>query len=296
MSKPKRSYYGPFFWLAVVSFIVPVVVAVKAFEQVRVTTKPTPAPDASGVDHNLWDYLLKSYVENGLIDYDAMKRDHLFRTYVRQLSEANPDQLSSDEAKLAFYCNAYNAFVINGVITHKIQTSVMDYDVDGTGFFDLPEHLLSGKTLSLNELEHELIRKRFNEPRIHVALVCAAKSCPAIRAEAYDGKRLDTQLQDQSTQFANNPRYVAIEGGTLKLSPILSWYGDDWKTSGGYLKWIAELARDPSVKQAAESAMQGSVPVAFFDYDWTLNTPASTSGGAAAGKKAEFGSGTIPNG
>lgn len=101
MSKNRVSYYGPLFWLAIVSFSVPIVVAAKAFHEVRVTSKPTPHPDASGVDHALWDYLLKSYVENGLIDYDGMARDHLFRTYLRQLSEAEPEKLTTSADQLA---------------------------------------------------------------------------------------------------------------------------------------------------------------------------------------------------
>ena len=74
-----NQYYGGFFWVAVISFIVPLVVAFKAFNDIKPTTKPTPAPDVSGVDHAVWDYLLKSYVSNGLVDYDGMKKDYLFR-------------------------------------------------------------------------------------------------------------------------------------------------------------------------------------------------------------------------
>ena len=297
MNKKAASYYGPFFWLAIVSFSVPIVVAARAFNEVQVTTKPTPNPDASGVDHALWDYLLKSYVENGLIDYDGMARDHLFRTYLRQLSEANSEKLTASEDQLALFCNAYNAFVINGVITHKIRGSVMDYQLDGKEFFDIKEHILQGQTISLNELEHQVIRKRFREPRIHVALVCAAKSCPAIRAEAYVGRRLGTQLQDQSIQFANSQKYVAYQSSdtTLRLSPILSWYGEDWDQVGGYLPWLVERVQDAELKKVIEQASRGETQVAFFDYDWSLNSQAPTGASSAPAKKAEFGSGTIPN-
>ncbi len=297
MTHSKSSYYGPFFWLAIVSFSVPIVVAAKAFHEVQLTTKPTPHPDASGVDHALWDYLLKSYVENGLVDYDGMARDHLFRIYLRQLSEAEPEKLTTAADQLALFCNAYNAFVINGVITHKIRGSVMDFQVDDNEFFDIKEHILRGQTISLNHLEHELIRKRFREPRVHVALVCAAKSCPAIRAEAYIGRRLGAQLQDQSIQFANSSLYVDFEpsDATLRLSPILNWYGEDWDHVGGYLPWLAERVQDAELKQAIERANRGETQVAFFDYDWSLNSQAPTAVSAAPAKKAEFGSGTIPN-
>ncbi len=176
----------------------------------------------------------------------------------------------------------------------------MDYKSDGKEFFDIQEHIFCGQTISLNHIEHELIRKRFKEPRVHVALVCAAKSCPTIRPEAYIGKRLDVQLDDQSIQFANNPKYVAYDAGekTLRLSPILDWYGGDWEPVGGYLPWLDQRVKNPALKQAIEQAARGEVPVAFFDYDWSLNAQATSAAAmtSAARKDADFGSGSVPNG
>jgi len=299
MASKKSSYYGPFFWVATISFIVPLFVAAKAFHEVPLTTRPTPHPDASGVDHALWDYLLKTYVENGLLDYDGIARDYLFRTYIRQLSEADPHKLTTAADDLALLCNAYNAFVVDGVITHKIRDSVMNHPVAGKEFFDLEEHIFYGQTMSLNHIEHEIIRKRYKEPRVHVALVCAARSCPAIRPEAYVGKRLARQLEDQSIQFANNPKYVAYDtrANTLRLSPILKWYGGDWKHLGGCLPWLAGRVQDSALQQAIQRAARNEVKIAFFDYDWSLNAQAPQTIAATAGpkKQASFGSGTVPN-
>jgi len=298
MAKLKSSYHGAFFWVAAVSFVVPIVVAAKAFHAVPVTTKPIPHPDASGVDHNVWDYLLKTYVADGLVDYDGLSRDYLFRTYLRQLAECDPWKVPTTPDRLALLINAYNAFVINGVIVHDISDSVMQYDNDGTGFFDAKEHILAGTTLSLNQIEHDIIRKTFAEPRIHVALVCAARSCPAIRPEAYTGQRLDRQLADQSELFANDPKYVAYDGSSssLMLSPILNWYGDDWQNEGGYLAWLHERVDDPDLGDRVRQAMLGKLPVAWFDYDWSLNSQNKAAGAAAApAPQASFGSGSIPN-
>ena len=297
MNSKSAAYHGPFFWLALVSFCVPLVVAAKAFNEVRVTTKPTPNPDASGVDHELWDYLLKQYVTSGLVDYDAMKRDYLFATYLRQLSGADPSKLETDQQRLALLCNAYNAMVVSGVISHKVTQSVMDVDVDGTGFFDLKEHLLAGETVSLNEIEHQKIREVFQDPRIHVALVCAAKSCPSIRGEAYVGSRLDRQLDDQSEQFANQDKYVRFdnESGALQLSALLNWYGDDWNVVGGYLPWLKGLVTDENLRGQIALAEAGQMPVEFLPYDWQLNSQ-ETPAASVSEKTQEFGSGTIPNG
>ncbi len=299
MSTNNRSYYGPLFWVSIVSFLVPLIVAAKAFHQVAVTTKPTPQPDVSGVDHALWDYLLKTYVADGLVDYDGLARDHLFRTYLLELSEAVPEKLATSADKLALLCNAYNAFVMDGVITHKIRDSVMSYQRDGTDFFAVEEHIFAGRTMSLNHIEHTLIREQFQEPRVHVALVCAARSCPAIRAEAYVGKRIFRQLEDQSIQFANNSKYCRLDSSThaLTLSPLLDWYGKDWETVGGYLPWLAERVRDPVLKQAVQDAAAGMLPVVFSKYNWSLNSQQSDSDGATSAEPggAGFGSGSIPN-
>ncbi len=300
MSKDSN-YYGGYFWVAIVSFIVPLFVAWQAFQNIQPTTKPTPRVDASGVDHAVWDYLLKSYVSNGLVDYDGMKKDFLFREYIREIGQCDPDSLQTEDEKLALACNAYNALVINGVISHKIHDSVDGFEVDGVGFFDIKEHIYAGRTISLNDLEHGTIRPNFKEPRIHVALVCAARSCPSIRAEAFTGSRVRDQLQDQSIQFANNPKYVMYDPATneLKLSRILSWYGDDWKArypNGSYLSWISELTSDQSIKDATRKATSGEVKVVFFDYDWALNSQADPSAPVAKKKKSGgFGSGSSPD-
>ena len=294
--KKENSYYGPYFWLCLIAFVVPIFVAYKAFDKISPTTKPVPNPDASGVDHALWDYLLKAYVENGLVDYEGMKSDYLFKTYLQQLGGADIDALETEDEKLALLCNAYNAFVINGVINHKIKSTVQEISAeDPFKFFDLTEHLFGNRTLSLNELEHKIIRPTYKEPRVHVALVCAAKSCPVIRAEAFIGNRIREQLEDQAVLFANNSSHVKFDEkeNAIYLSSILSWYGEDWDASGGYLSWIKERVKDETLAKQIELAETKKVAVKFSDYDWSLNTQGKSS--AYAGGKTIAGSGSIPN-
>lgn len=320
------------------AFIVPLFVAYAAFEKVRPTTKPTPVLDASGVDNNTWDYLLRTYVENGLVDYDGISKDYLFAEYLRQIASADTSKLATSEDRLALHCNAYNALVINGVITHKIhrnEKNVLNYTpkdvaddlhkLDGeiealkrrpqsdparikqlmaqadklradSQFFKLTEHLFANQTISLDHLEQELIRPVFNEPRIHVALVCAARSCPAIRAEAYIGNRIEKQLEDQAIQFANDSRYVGFdaERNALTLSPLLKWYADDWDASGGVLQWLAGKSTDAACKGKIAAAIAGTVAVKYNDYDWSLNSQVG-SAGAGTGGGGGFGSGSVPN-
>lgn len=291
-----KSYYGPYFWLCLIAFVVPIFVAYKAFDKVSPTTKPRPQPDASGVDHALWDYLLKSYVENGLIDYEGMKRDYLFKTYLQQLGSANIESLETDDERLALYCNAYNAFVINGVITHQIKQTVQEISAeDPFLFFRLKEHVFGNQTLSLNELEHQTIRPNFKEPRVHVGLVCAAKSCPVIRAEAFVGSRVREQLEDQAILFANNPAHVSFneKENAIYLNAILDWYSKDWDATGGYLPWIKKRVKNPSLAKRIELAETKEVEIKFSAYDWTLNTQGKSA--SYVGRKTAAGSGSIPN-
>lgn len=297
---PEKNYYGPFFWLAAVSFIVPIFVAVRAFDHTGAVPGPTPNPDVSGVDHALWDYVLKTYVSGGLFDYDGIAGNQAFRTYIRQLGGAQPDKLATDDERLALLCNAYNAFVVSGVIRHEIRDSVNNYSDSASklGFFDVKEHIFANQTVSLNEIEHDRIRDAFGDPRIHVALVCAALSCPPIRPEAFEGARLDAQLDDQSRLFANDPKHVAYdaEKNEIRLSRILQWYGKDWEAAGGYLAWLHERVEDPAVKEALVKAAAEEVAVAFFEYDWVLNTSNELKpGGSADPASGAFGSGSIPN-
>ena len=300
-------YYGGFFWVAAVSFIVPLFVGWQAFQNLQPASKPTASLDKSGVDHNAWNYLLNNYVANGLVDYDGMKKDYLFHEYVRQLGTCDPQLLDTDDERLALACNAYNAFVINGVISHKVDNSVMlvaedddsddeDSDKKKPGFFDFEEHVFAGQTISLDHLEKQLILPTFKEPRVHVALVCGAKGCPPIRPQAYLGQCVRDQLQDQSALFVNDPKHVTYDQATkeLKLNSILNWYGSDFNErypNGGYLTWISELAKDPKLKDAAIKAINKEVNVSFLDYDWALNTQARSKGGKVGG----FGSGSSPD-
>lgn len=290
-----NSYYGIFFWLSLITFVVPFFVAYRAFDQLRPTDKPVASPDASGVDHRLWDYLLRSYVENGRIDYQAMNRDYVFKEYLAELARAEPDALKTDHDKLALYLNAYNAFVVQGVVNHKINKSVKEFRFDGRGFFDQQEHILASQTLSLNRLEDDLIRVPFRDPRIHMAIVCAAESCPVIRREAYVGDRLESQLEDQARLFCNNEKHVFYDEASNKImvNSILDWYGRDFEEQGGFLKWIHDRVEDENLKTHLQSALDKKLEVDFIKYDWSLNS--QSPGASSTPIHTEAGSGTIPN-
>ena len=224
-----------------------------------------------------------------------MNKDYLFKIYLRQLGSADVEALDSRDDQLALYCNAYNALVIQGVIRNKVENSVKEIKVDGQGFFNLKEHLFANRTYSLNELEHDIIRPQFKEPRVHMALVCAAKSCPAIRAEAYVGARLDQQLEDQVKLFANNVNHVRYDTkqNQVLINSVLDWYGHDFDPQGGFRKFLAERVDSASLKEKLLAADQDLIQTSFIEYDWSLNTTGKKNN--AKYHSSESGSGTIPN-
>src|SRR5688500_5159413 len=161
---------------------------------------------ASAFDHSAFDRLLKAHVTaDGRVDYDGFSRAPAFAEYLGQRARAAPDTLSRDE-QLAFWINAYNAYTIQLVNAHGERKSIRNINktlgvIKAMGPWKEEIVRAGGKTMSLDFVEHEIIRKRFREPRIHFALVCAARSCPPLRREAYTGARLEAQLEEQARIF-----------------------------------------------------------------------------------------------
>lgn len=154
-----------------------------------------------------FDALLRTQVDaDGLVDYAGLKDAHAeLDAYIRSLAAAPFEQLGRDE-KLALLINAYNAFTLRLVLDHWPLASIRH--IPGKRRWDAPRWRLAGETLSLNQIENERIRPRFKEPRIHFALVCAARGCPPLRAEAYTGARLSAQLADQARRVHSDGRWL----------------------------------------------------------------------------------------
>jgi hypothetical protein len=226
---------------------------------------------AGAFDHGAFDRLLKAHVVDGTVDYDAFARAPEFPRYLDQLARARPETLSSKE-QLAFWINAYNAYTIQLVNAHGERTSIRNIGKTlGVNKGPWKEEIVKagGQTLSLDHVEHEIIRKRFHEPRIHFALVCAARSCSPLRREAYTGERLFAQLDDQARIFiARSPdqNRVDVEHATVYLSPIFTWFKDDFGPDLG--RFLARYVPDGPARALLES---GTFKTVETPYDWSLN-------------------------
>lgn len=221
-------------------------------------------------DHSLFDRLLRGAVdEDGWVDYEGLRRDPSdLDQYIETLAAAPFDDLGRDE-KLAFLINAYNAFTLRLILDYYPLQSIRDIPADKR-WIDV-RWRVGSRTWSLEQIEHEQIRPKFVEPRIHFALVCAAVGCPPLRNEAYTGDKLDQQLTGQLEYAHRHERWFRFEPdlGRVYLTSLYNWYAGDFEqAAGSALRFAARYA--PDLKAAIDADKSPSV--AFLDYDWSLNS------------------------
>ncbi|TWU06136.1 DUF547 domain-containing protein [Stieleria varia] len=249
---------------------------------VGASVAPVQQVSVDQIDHRSWDALLKRYVDqNGNVNYQAWKQSaadqQALDTYLSHLSAANPNAQASSAAKLSFWINAYNAVTIKGILREYPTSSIRNHTAKLIGYNIWDDLLLTvgGKPYSLNQMEHEVLRK-MGEPRIHFAIVCASISCPRLLNEAYTADRLDEQLSTNSRNFFSNQRNFRFDAQRqqFQLSAILEWFGEDFGANqASQLQRIAPyLPQGP----AQQLASQGRGSVSFLEYDWGLNDQATT--------------------
>lgn len=220
------------------------------------------------ITHELWDSLLKEHVQvNGQVDYKGFIQDSLkLNNYISLLENNHPnDKHWSRDERLAYWLNAYNAFTIKLVTDHYPVKSIKDIK-PGIPFinsvWDIKFINIEGANYDLNNIEHGIVRKQFDEPRIHFALNCASISCPRLRNEAYTAKKLETQLVEQSKIFLSNPIKNQISKDKIVLSKIFSWFGGDFKKKGTLIEFLNQYAPVQIDAKAKRSSL---------DYNWNLN-------------------------
>ncbi|MEF8865302.1 MAG: DUF547 domain-containing protein [Salinibacter sp.] len=233
-----------------------------------------PPSTSDSTRHAAFDRLLEQFVDaRGDVDYAALQRqaDSVLAPYLQALADTRPSMLDR-EARLAFWINAYNAYTLKLIVDHYPVASIRDIDGPPGGGtpFERPVGPVADTVRTLDEIEHEIIRERFDEPRIHFALVCAAKSCPRLRREAYTGAQLDAQLDAQARRFlhAAPKNRIPDREGAIALSRILKWYGGDFGPTPAAIQRALAPYFEGSVR---DSLAQGAYTVRYRPYDWTLN-------------------------
>ena len=231
-------------------------------------------------DHHTFDALLRAHVVQGMVDYDAFAASPAFARYLGQLSAFDPAALGRDD-QLAFWINAYNAYTIQLVTSHHERESIRNINKSfgferGFGPWRQKLAVVGGHAWSLDEIEQDIIRRRFGEPRIHFALVCAAMGCPPLRSEAYAGARLEPQLDDQARLFilgSPTKNHVDVAARTVYLSPIFVEFRDYIKDFGGSEAAVGRfIARYVPAGAERDLLVSGNFTVEKTSYDWQLNS------------------------
>lgn len=223
-----------------------------------------PAPS-----HQLWDELVKKHVDKtGKVDYKGFQADRKkLKEYLDLLSSHAPNNKWSEKEKLAYWINAYNAYTVELVLQHYPVKSIKDIGglvkIPGISSpWDIKFIKIGGEEYDLSSIEHKILRKQFNEPRIHFAINCASYSCPRLRNEAFTADKLEEQLQDQAVGFVNDSRKNHITANNVELSQIFNWFKGDFTKDKDLLAYI---------QQYSKVKINPKAKISFIDYDWSLN-------------------------
>ncbi|WP_345126324.1 DUF547 domain-containing protein [Hymenobacter antarcticus] len=231
---------------------------------------PKAKTDAPPLTHAAWDGLLKKYVnDQGLVNYKSLQADSLaLNAYLQELSAHLPSSSWTETDRLAYWINAYNAFTVQRIIRGYPVKSIKDLGGDKI-FVNTPwdQHFikLADTRYSLNDIEHRIIRKKFDDNRIHVALVCAAMSCPRLRNEAFTGPRLNEQLDSQGRDFVNNPaKNKLTPPDKPQVSSIFNFYPKDFTKNGS-------TSVQDFINRYATQKIKPDATLNYLTYDWSLN-------------------------
>lgn len=250
---------------------------------------PPVTPLVDLPDHAHFTRVLDRVVRMPLVDYQALQDDReALDSYIEALG-ATPEFLldqSSREEQLAFWINAYNACMLQLVIDHYpieaggvglfggVRNRVAGYPDNSVwqirDVFTRNHCFVAGAYRSQDEIEHEIIRPRFDEPRIHFAVNCAAASCPVLWPMAYKADVLDEQLDRAVRHLMAGDEHFRIEPGepsTLRLNRVMDWYSGDFGGAEGLKAFFAAYLP----REQADIVLRPDTRVEFFSYDWTLN-------------------------
>jgi hypothetical protein len=252
--------------LLLISFVVMATVAFR--EPVYVTTTSTSA--AEPVSHAIFDQLAKKYVDDkGLVNYKGFRKDEKeLKKYLDLLANNPPTDKWSENEQMAYWINSYNANTIQLILQHYPVQSIKDIGSKiKIPFVNTPWDIkfikVGNETYDLNRIEHATLRKNFSDRRIHFALVCAARSCPKLRNEAYTAAKLNAQLDDQGRDFLNNPAKNSVTSPKANLSKYFDWYKGDWKDDNKSVEYW--------VNKYSKTKINKDTEISFLDYNWSLN-------------------------
>ena len=229
---------------------------------------PAKQSRAATVNHDIWADLLGKYITPDGVDYSGFKKnEERLNQYLEVLENTDPETLPRNE-QYAYYINAYNAWTVKLILSgYPGVKSIKDFGTILQSPWQKDWVRVNGKIITLDHLEHNILRPRYKDPRVHFAINCSAASCPPLRPEPYLAQTLDQQLDDSTRSFVNDADSYRLEGNTLYVSCIFKWFSEDFKEDalGFYLQYA-----DDELKEEL-NRNKDRIKIKYLRYDWSLN-------------------------
>ena len=258
---------------------------------VGMTATEAAAAPATGFDHAYQEYatLLARHVRDGRVDYRGLVADRAALAAVAASFggvDAASERAWPRDQRLAFWINAYNLFTLQAIVDHyPIQAGWFTLGPRNSirqiaGVWDRLTWRVAGRHVTLDDIEHRILRPEFKEPRIHFAVNCASVGCPPLRSEPYRASSLGAQLDANARSYLASPQGLRVDAGALVVTSILKWYGDDFVDRFGVDPPAGRTPTQAAIlrvldtfgpPQAAALARDPTAQIRFLDYDWTLN-------------------------
>lgn len=242
-----------------------IVVALTVF----VSAAPATA-QAGSIDNSIYTRLLDKHVQDGLVDYKGLKADQAkLEKYLGILAEVKVPALSEKEA-FAYFINVYNAWTLKLILDNY---PGIDSIKDIGGFFKGPWSIefveLRNKTVTLDDVEHEIMRPRFKDPRLHFAVNCASMGCPRLHDAPFEAETLGATLDMLTSKNINDPYFNSFSNGELQLVKVFDWYGEDWGSEQDKIAFVRRYAKGELQRKL--KSWSGEIDVDYKDWNWALN-------------------------
>ncbi|WP_298782494.1 DUF547 domain-containing protein [uncultured Polaribacter sp.] len=213
---------------------------------------------------SIFNNLLQKHVsEKGIVDYKSLKNDKVeLDSFISYLEVTSAKKSWSAAKTKAFWANAYNAYTLKIVLENYPLKSIIKIKKDGKDAWNIPFAKVGGKTYTLNQIEHDILRKNFKDPKIHVAVNCASGSCPQLGNFAFTEANYESKTEDLMKKFINDPKRNIISEKKVQISKLFEWYKADFTTEGSVIDYLNKYA-NVEIKSKAK--------IKYLTYNWNLN-------------------------
>ncbi len=209
------------------------------------------------------DLLQKHVTKDGIVDYKSFKTDEAkLDSYISYLEKTSPEKSWSENKQKAFWINGYNAYTIKIILKNYPLKSIMDIKEEGKTAWKIPFAKVGGKTYTLDHIEHQILRKDFSDPKIHVGVNCASGSCPKLGNTAFTEENIESELTRLMKDFVNDTSRNKISKKKVQISSIFDWFKGDFTKKGSVIDFLNTYS---------ETEISPKAKISFLKYDWTLN-------------------------